>query len=204
MCQKAWRPAPKTVMDLKLFRRQKSSEEQSPVRKAVTSSAFRKPVGVPLLDMIVRAPWGVMSAVAAVGPFAPGVARVTTMGQLVSYYLLIYGVELHQPFIPIPEELVDGMKRVVFPLGAIMAVRSGWCIAHAASPCVPVEYSCRAFRRDFCRAWASSMVSLSRTSQTSASVRTVRDIVGNGHKLDCCDKEAWKSYTATIVILIKR
>lgn len=56
MCQKAWRPAPKTVMDLKLLRRQKRSEEQSAVRKAVTSSAFRKPVGVPLLDIIVRAP----------------------------------------------------------------------------------------------------------------------------------------------------
>lgn len=80
MCQKAWRPAPKTVMDLKLLRRQKRREEQSAVRKAVTSSAFRKPVGVPLLDIIVRAPWGVMSAVASVGPFAPGVARVTTAG----------------------------------------------------------------------------------------------------------------------------
>lgn len=85
-----------------------------------------------------------------------------------------------------------------------MAVRSGWCIAHAASPWVPVEYSCRAFRKDFCNAWASSMVRRSRTSQTSASVRTVRDIASNWNRLDSCDKEASKRYTVPMVTLRKR
>lgn len=78
-----------------------------------------------------------------------------------------------------------------------MAVRSGWCIAHAASPWVPVEYSCRAFRKDFCSACASSIVRLSRTWQTSASVRTVRGIAGNGDRLDSCDKEAWEKLRGT-------
>lgn len=96
------------------------------------------------------------------------------------------------------------MKRVVFPLGATMAVRSGWCIAHAASPWVPVEYSCSAFRKDFCSAWASSMVRLWRTSQTSASVRTVRGIVRNENRLDSCDKEASRNYTEPRVTPRKR
>lgn len=89
------------------------------------------------------------------------------------------------------------MKSVVAPPGTIMDVRSGWWIAQAASPCVPVEYSCRAFLRDFCSKWASSMVRPSRTSQTSASVRTVRGIAFNGDKPDSCDKEVLRGYTAT-------
>lgn len=61
MCQYACFPAPKTVMFFKWVRRARSREDARAVRKAVTSSALRKPTGFPLLAMIVRAPCGVLS-----------------------------------------------------------------------------------------------------------------------------------------------
>ena len=78
MCQYACRPAPKTTRDLKLWRRVNRREEERAVRKAVSSSALRKPVGTPVGDMMAITPWGEASAEGLGRPSGRGVARVTT------------------------------------------------------------------------------------------------------------------------------
>lgn len=78
MCQYACLPAPKMRRDLKLWRRVKRREEERAVRKAVSSSALRNPVGAPVGDMMAITPWGEASAEGFGRPSGRGVARVTT------------------------------------------------------------------------------------------------------------------------------
>jgi hypothetical protein len=52
---------------------------------------------------------------------------------------------------PIPLELVDGINNVVFPLCDSITVRSGWLLDEQPSILVPVEYSCNARLKEFCK-----------------------------------------------------
>jgi hypothetical protein len=78
---------------------------------------------------------------------------------------------------PIPLELVDGIKRVVFPLCDSITVLSGWFVALHPSLLVPVEYSCKALLREACKYSKSSLVILLSNVFTSASERMVRGIL---------------------------
>lgn len=55
------------------------------MRKAVSSSALRKPVGAPVRDMMAITPWGEASAEGLGRPSGRGVARVTTRGSQLVY-----------------------------------------------------------------------------------------------------------------------
>lgn len=81
-CQYACFPVPNTVKVLTFVRLFMRREEASAVRNAVTSSALRKPNGLPEASIRVRAPWGVVASLSGIGASLSadkgGAASVTT------------------------------------------------------------------------------------------------------------------------------
>ncbi len=75
---------------------------------------------------------------------------------------------------PSPAPLLEGINSVVVPLFDSITVRLGWFSAEAPEFVVLVEYSCKAFLRDFCRSKTSSLVISCSNSLTFESLRMVR------------------------------
>lgn len=159
-CAYACFPVPNTTISLGLWRLTMRREDASAVRKAVSSSAFTKPVGRPSLSINVREPRGVGSLSSRLlmrGSANVGAPRVTTAcnESMILQSILVRPI----PFIPIPEELVDGINNVVVPFFLSNCCRSGcWKLHPSLSLLALVEYSCRASRRVFCNFSTSSLV----------------------------------------------
>jgi hypothetical protein len=76
-----------------------------------------------------------------------------------------------------PEDVVDGINKLVVPLFDSRMVRLGWFSAAAPELFVPVEYSWRECLNPACNISTSSLLRSLRICLTFASLRTVRGIL---------------------------
>lgn len=145
ICQYACFPAPKTVIEWTFDLLWNIIVDANAVRKAVSSSAFMKPRGIPTLSRIVRQPRGVVLwALVAEGlrlKVEAAEVRVLTLlsGEAVEAFRS--GTDARDTIlIPVVLPVRAGIKRVVCPGPLFIEIRWGWfALQHPEVSCVPVE-----------------------------------------------------------------